>query len=84
LPFVPSEPLWAIFTLDAIRTLRYVSAPSPMLDFRLAVLGAGGLNPSYSNRRLRAYKAAWEAYLVAAFACGLFESNHGAPTYEPA
>jgi hypothetical protein len=77
LAFVPREPLWALFTPDAITSLRRVSVPSTMLDFRLAVLAAGGLNPSYANRRLRAYKAAWEAYLVAAFSCGLFEGKDG-------
>jgi hypothetical protein len=29
------------------------------------------------NRELRAYKAAWEVYLTAAFAIGLFEGEHG-------
>jgi hypothetical protein len=74
---IPSEPLWAIFTPEAIMTLRRVNSPSTELDFRLAVLTAGGLDPEPLNRRLRAYKAAWEIYLLAAFACGLFEGEHG-------
>jgi hypothetical protein len=69
--------LWAIFTPEAIMTLRRVNSPSTELDFRLAVLTAGGLDRDPLNRRLRAYKAAWEIYLLAAFACGLFEGEHG-------
>jgi hypothetical protein len=38
---------------------------------------AGGLNPSTENQALRAYKSAWEVYLFAAFACGLFDGDHG-------
>jgi hypothetical protein len=43
----------------------------------LAIFHAGGLNPSRLNRELRAFKAAWEAYLTAAFAIGMFEGEHG-------
>jgi len=74
---VPNEPLWAIFTPDVITTLWRVSSPSPSLDFRLRVLAAGDLNPNYPNRTLRAYKSAWEVYLLTGFACGLFEGEHG-------
>ncbi len=80
MPFnVPSEPLWAIFTPDVIRQLSLVGKPSRDLEFRLQVLAAGGLN-SHDPRgqALRAWKAAWEVYLFAAFASGLFEDPHGA------
>lgn len=75
---VPSEPIWAIFTPDVIRQLSLVGNPSRDLEFRLQVLAAGGLN-SHTPRgqALRACKAAWEVYLFAAFACGLFENPHG-------
>ena len=53
--------------------------PTALLDFRLQVLAAGGLNShSDTGQALRAYKAAWEVYLLAGFACGLFEGIHGA------
>jgi hypothetical protein len=76
---VPSEPLWAIFTPDALRQLSLIGNPSNELTLRLQVLAAGGLN-SHNQRgqALRAYKAAWEVYLFAAFACGLFDGLHGA------
>ena len=67
-----------IFTPDVIRQLSLVGKPSRDLEFRL-VLAAGGLNSQTSRgQALRAYKAAWEVYLFAAFACGLFEDPHGA------
>jgi hypothetical protein len=76
---VPSEPLWAIFTPDVIRRLSLVGNPSRDLDFRLQVLAAGGLNSHIPRgQALRACKAAWEVYLFAAFACGLFDGTHGA------
>jgi hypothetical protein len=53
-------------------------SPSDRLQTRLAILHSGGLNPSPLNRELRAFKAAWEAYLTAAFAIGLFDGRHGA------
>jgi hypothetical protein len=75
----PNEPLWAIFTPKVIAALRRVENPSRLLDFRLSVLGAGGLNSAAGpGQVLRAYKSAWEVYLFAAFACGLFEGAHGA------
>lgn len=75
---VPDEPLWSVFTPDAVGRLQSVAQPSEALDFRLRVLGAGGLNPSAANRAQRAYKAAWEVYLTAAFVCGLLDGAHGA------
>jgi hypothetical protein len=76
---VPNEPLWAIFTPQVIDTLRRVHNPSDLLVARLRVLAAGGFNSStWPGRAYRAYKSAWEVYLFAAFACGLFEDPHGA------
>jgi hypothetical protein len=75
--FVPSEPLWAIFTPEVVDALQRIPNPSSTLNFRLRVLAAGGLNPSPLNQALRAYKSAWEVYLFAAFACGLLEGEHG-------
>ena len=75
---VPAEPLWAIFTSEVVQKLRRVRSPTALLDFRLKVLAAGGLNShSYPGQALRAYKAAWDVYLLAGFACGLFEGAHG-------
>jgi hypothetical protein len=74
---VPGEPLWDIFTPEVIAKLRQVRSPSDRLRTRLAILNSGGLNPSVVNQELRAYKAAWEVYLSAGFAVGLFEGEHG-------
>jgi hypothetical protein len=74
---IPREPLWDVFTPEIVDALRRIPNPSGALKLRVRVLDAGGLNPSDLNRTLRAYKSAWEVYLHAAFACGLFEGNHG-------
>src|SRR5215470_14819268 len=74
---VPQEPLWDVFTPEVITKLRQIRSPSDRLQNRLAIIAAGGLNPSQLNRELRAYKAAWEVYLTAAFAIGLLEGEHG-------
>jgi hypothetical protein len=71
---VPAEPLWDVFTSAVVTKLRRVETPSPALRFRRRVLAADGLNPDHS---LRTYKSAWEVYLLAAFACGLFGGEHG-------
>ena len=70
---VPAEPLWDVFTPAVISALRR-RAPTPALSFRLGVLAADGLTPDHA---LRACKSAWEVYLIAAFACGLFAGQHG-------
>jgi len=75
---IPTEPLWDVFTPVAIAKLQQVESPTDRLRTRLAILHAGGLNPSPLNRELRAYKAAWEVYFTAAFAIGLFDGQHGA------
>jgi hypothetical protein len=74
---VPGEPLWDVFTPEVIAKLQQVQSPSDRLQTRWAILSAGGLNPSAKNRELRAYKAAWEVYLTAAFSIGLFEGQSG-------
>ncbi len=66
-----------MFTSDVIDKLQQETSPSDRLRCRLAILHAAGLNPSRQNRELRAFKAAWEAYLTAAFAIGLFDGEHG-------
>ena len=71
---VPAEPLWNVFTPAVLAKLQRVTTPSPALTWRLRVLGADGLSPDDSPR---AHKSAWEVYLLAAFACGLFEGHHG-------
>jgi hypothetical protein len=58
---VPVEPLWDIFTPEVIAGLQRARLPSERLRTRVAILHAGGLNPSQVNRELRAFKAAWEA-----------------------
>jgi hypothetical protein len=75
---MPVEPLSDVFTPDVIAKLEQSRSPSDRLQARLAILHSGGLNPSALNRELRAFKAAWEAYLTAAFAVGLFDGRHGA------
>jgi hypothetical protein len=61
---VPAEPLWDIFTPEVIADLQRARSPSERLRTRLAILQAGGLNPSAVNRELRAFKAAWETLCV--------------------
>ena len=66
--------MWDVFTPAVVAKLRRVKTPSPALSCRLRVLAADGLGPDHS---LRAYKSAWEVYLLAAFVCGLFGGDHG-------
>jgi len=75
---IPDEPLWNVFTPAVTAKLRAVSSRGEYLRCRLAILSADGLNPSPYNRELRAFKAAWDAYLAEAFAIGLFDGAHGA------
>jgi hypothetical protein len=74
------EPLWDVFTPEVVADLqqRQAKSPTDLLNWRLAILQAGGLDPSRLNQELRAFKAAWEAYLTAAFTIGLFDGKHGA------
>lgn len=61
---------------------RWAERPTPHIRWRLAVLSACGPYPTdisraHTVRRLRAQKAAWDAYLFTAFACGLFHGERG-------
>jgi hypothetical protein len=56
-PMIPAEPLHDVFTPEVIDDLRQVRSPSDRLRTRLAILHAGGLNPSPLNRELWTYKA---------------------------
>jgi hypothetical protein len=82
---VPADPLAAIFTRDALDRLVGPDRPSPQLALRLRVLTAHGPMPDADYRDLlttvrhdRAQRAAWDAYVGAAFACGFFEHQDGA------
>jgi hypothetical protein len=74
---VQKEPLWDIFTPDVVASWRRMPNPTESVKLRLKVVGSGGLNPNFPNRPYPAYKAAWERYPFAAFACGLFQGPHG-------
>lgn len=76
----PRDPLRAVFTPEARATWR--KNLTPELVQRLEILCACGPYPSDPARAaklrcLRARKAAWEAYLFTAFACGMFEGSRG-------
>lgn len=67
----PSDPLRDVFTEEVLAALHARPSKSEYLEHRLAVLGVRA-------PFLRAAKAAWEAYLTAAFALGLFSEPYGA------
>ena len=79
---IPSDPLRAVFRSEILAKLgakKHVSTP---LQWRLNVLEACGPMPTDPLKRLeirawRAQKAAWESYLAASFASGLFEGSPG-------
>lgn len=78
----PSDSLQDIFTPSVMEKLRKKRDQSEELQRRLDVLGACGPMPSdvWTAREVRAWrarKAAWEAYLNAAFVAGLFERASG-------
>ena len=78
----PSDPLREVFTGDILNAWRRASAWSDALKLRLQVVEACGPYPSDPStadklRSLRAIKAAWEAYLFAAFACEMFTGEKG-------
>jgi hypothetical protein len=64
------DPLKDVFSSAVIGALAAIEPKSPALVERLKVLLAG--SPVH-----RARKAAWEAYLDAAFALGMFDPPHG-------
>lgn len=71
-----------VFTPEVLEKLRSKNNPSQALLHRLKVLTASGAEPQDSRwrewvRALRKRKAAWEAYLTAAFGIGLFDGEHG-------
>jgi len=73
----PTDPLREVFTYRVLNSWRESQAPSPELVFRLGIVEVCGpypcdLRKADSLRTLRALKAAWEAYLLAAFTCGMF------------
>lgn len=76
------DTLKEVFPRDVRASFQSCRQPEPWEKERLAVLEVGGPMPSseWPQRRwrwLRARKAAWEAYLDAAFQCGLFEGTSG-------
>lgn len=78
----PTDPLREVFTYQVLDSWRGSQAPSQELVFRLRVVEACGPYPcdpkkADSLRSLRALKAAWEAYLCAAFASGMFVGEKG-------
>jgi len=79
---VPRDPVEDIFTRKVLEHLQSSTHPSVNLIFRLAVIQAHGPYPSEAIpairlRSLRAYKAAWNTYFLAAFACKMFEGEKG-------
>ena len=78
----PRDLLREVFTCQVLNSWRKSEGVSPELGFRLQVVEACGPYPcdprkADSLRTLRALKAAWEAYLLAAFACGMFAGEKG-------
>lgn len=88
---VPHDPLASIFTAAVITRLQQrLSRPFATEDernrllTRLNILTAGGEYPralpkymQHSVRFWRAYKVAWDAYVHAAYVCGLFDGDSG-------
>ena len=71
-----------VFTPAVRARWRSETNPSSRLQDRLHALDATGIYPSapeinHRVRHWRARKAAWDVYLTAGFACGLFEGKHG-------
>ena len=73
----PSDPFRAVFTDDVIARLRSRQNPTDQLTHRLKVFETSGQQSGPYAIRRRALKAAWDAYLYAGFALGLFEGEHG-------
>ena len=70
---IPSDPIGEVFTDERLVFLQARANKSDRLEERLAVLGGIVSDRPYC----RAERAAWEAYLVAAFSLGLFDEPHG-------
>lgn len=78
----PDDVLRNVFTDDIRAAWRRRAGTSESLRFRLKVLEACGPFPSDilkadEIRFYRAWKAAWETYLLTAFACGMFLEDRG-------
>ena len=79
---VPIDPLKSVFTKDVLANWKRMAEQSEDLKFRLRVLSACGPYPSdrwraSEIRFYRAWRAAWDVYLYAAFANGMFEGDRG-------
>jgi len=77
---VPSDAIRNVFTPSVMSLFRRAKNPTETLRWRLNVLDACGPMPEDGWLAAwvpgwRAQKAAWEAYLTAAFVCGLFEGK---------
>ena len=71
---VPPDPLQAVFTDEA--RLRARQNPTDQLTHRLKVLCTDGQQPGFFAQRRRTIKAAWDTYIHAGFALGLFDGEH--------
>lgn len=79
---MPTDVLRDVFTSEVLEKLRSQQNPTQGLLGRIEVLIARGPEPfdplkREGFRRLRKLKAAWEVYLTAAFAIGLFDGKNG-------
>jgi hypothetical protein len=79
---VPTDVLREVFPSEVREHLWSQTNPSHALKYRLEVLAACGPAPADPYwrdhlRGLRNQKAAWEVYLTAGFAVGLFDNVHG-------
>lgn len=74
---VPPDPFRAVFTDEVIERLQSRENPTEQLQHRLKVIAAHGQRTGFFHHRRRALKAAWDTYLYAGFALGLFEGEHG-------
>ena len=76
------DSLQAVFDSQVIQRWAANSSKLPSLQYRIDVVTASGPYPADPHlrervRRFRAQRAAWEAYLDAAFACGMFSGDEG-------
>lgn len=79
---MPADVLRNVFTPEVLEKLRSQKNPTQRLLGRIDVLTANGSEPLDPWKRerfrmLRKWKAAWDAYLTAAFAIGLFDGKNG-------
>jgi hypothetical protein len=79
---MPQDILLEIFPVELRRKLRSIASPNKQLLQRLEILEASGPEPTDPiwQERLshwRKRKAAWETYLTAALAIGLFKGSQG-------